>query len=142
MKIALLVLVCVIASGCAGPRMHNTFFSGAREGVYGYQGKKLHFVIVSDGRLAEAKNGSSPLRGDFWEGKIQPADPARPAIRFDCGQSTINIGNETYRLRNGRVFTVSTKTPATVIRQFDISPAEDMKNIIESDTRFEFPTRE
>jgi hypothetical protein len=141
-KRMLFIILIPLLTGCvyrACPGGGSMQLGNGREGIYGYRGHELHFVIVTDGGVGTGGYHVSDtlFLGGGWTGKIQPATSGQPEIVFKAGNNHIRIGDQKYALEEGRAFVVLTKKGAPNIQQIKITLTDQIKNMVRSDKRFD-----
>lgn len=136
-KLGLLILIAATL-GCANmktPQVESANFGYQREGVYGYRGRVMHFLIITDGSVNEIGNSNSIL-GPSWAGFIQPINKGAHVIQFACGVYKMEIDKHEFSLANGNAFVISTKNSDPLIRQINVSVEDQVQALIKTDPRF------
>ncbi|MEN6626381.1 MAG: hypothetical protein ABFD69_09160 [Candidatus Sumerlaeia bacterium] len=138
-KLGLLLLIAM-SCGCSiwqTPQMRNDSFGNQREVIYGYRGRVLHFLIVTDGTVSEFGDSNS-LLGPSWAGFIQPVNKGAHVITFASGLYTMQINNQEYKLSTGQAFVITTRNNEPIIRQINIGVEDQVRSVVQTDPRFNF----
>lgn len=132
-QLSLLSLASVLLAGCHysagvyGPRLETRYTCIAS------LNNKPHFSIVSDGKIFGAVR-SKLFVGTKYSGNIKLAQNGR-TVDFYTKGSTLVIGDETYRLSEGRLFAVAVNNDPILIEQFMVTEKDRIRSLLAADDR-------